>query len=101
MGRSSAAERLDPVHGVTKLGVELEIGCERLVGQQAKFRPPGLGGAPLGMVEQQAAIPPALPFRRDGDVLDPQVIRPQDRLDDPASAPQTVRRSIVCSTTAR
>jgi hypothetical protein len=101
MDRRSASKWLGAVYAVAALGVEREIGRERLIGEQSNFSAPRLKGATLGMVEQEAPKAPALLLRRDRDVLDPQMVRPQDRLDEAASAPSTIRRSIVCSTTAR
>ena len=80
-GRSST-KRLGSVYGVTTPCVEFEIGGERLIGQQADFRTSSLNGATLGVSKQQAPKAPALLLRRDRDVLDPQMIGSQNRLDE-------------------
>src|SRR6202522_1378931 len=82
MDRGSATKRFGPVYDVTPSGVEFEIGRERSIGQESDFRAPSLKSSALGVVKQQATKAPALPLRRNGDVLDPQVIRSQDRLDE-------------------
>jgi class 3 adenylate cyclase len=81
MDRHPASERLDPVDRVTDFRIEREIGGKRLIGLQADFDALGLGRAPLGMREQQAPIAPALPFGRDRDVLDPEMVGMDDRFD--------------------
>src|SRR5580693_7014194 len=78
--RRSATKWLGAINAVTALGVEFEVGRERLIGQQANFRAPALKGATLDMVEQEAPEAPALLLRRNRNVLDPQMVRPQDRL---------------------
>jgi hypothetical protein len=83
MDGCSASKCLGSVYGVAKLRIEREIGRERLIRQQANLRAPGLKGATFDMVKQEAAKAPALLLRRDRDILDPQMVRPQDRLDEP------------------
>jgi hypothetical protein len=80
MDRRSASKRFGSPYGITAPGVKFEIGRERLIGQQANFPASGAKGATLGMVEQEAPEAPALLLRRDRDILDPQMVRPQDRL---------------------
>src|SRR3984957_6361131 len=82
MDYGSATKRLGAVDGVTALGIEFEIRREGLIGQQTNFRAPSLNCVTLGMIKQQAPKAPALLLRRYRDVLDPQVIGSQDRLDE-------------------
>jgi hypothetical protein len=81
MNRCPATKRLGSLYGVATLGIEFEIGREGLIGQKANLRAPRLKGATLGMVKQEAPEPPALPFRRNRNVLDPQMIGSEDHLD--------------------
>src|SRR6202021_3734059 len=82
MDRFSSTKRLGSVYAVTTPCVEFEIGRERLIGQQADFRTARMKGATLGVSKQQVSKAPALLLRRDRDILDPQMIGSQDRLDE-------------------
>ena len=81
MDRGSATKRLGAVDGVTTLGIEIEIRRECLIGLQPNFETLGLESAFLGVSQQLTPITPALSFRLNRDVLDPQMIRSQDHLD--------------------
>jgi hypothetical protein len=53
------------------------------------------------MGEQKVPVAPALPLRRDREILDPEMIGTHDRFDEAGEPPPTVKRSIACSRNAR
>ena len=101
MDRGSATKRLGAVDGVTTLGIEIEIRRECLIGLQPNFETLGLESAFLGVSQQQAPKAPALLLRRYRDVLDPQMIGSQDRLDEPCERAAVDEMVDCCSATAR
>jgi hypothetical protein len=82
MNEHPASKRLGAVDRVGQLCVERDIGCKSLIGLQSNFEPSGVDRALLDVSKQQAPITPALSFRRDREILDPQMIGSQDRLDE-------------------
>ena len=56
---------------------------EPLIGIEPDFRQPERCGEPLRMVQQTSAMAAPLKRRRDGDVLDQQMVAPAHGLDQP------------------
>jgi hypothetical protein len=82
MNEHPASKRLGAVDRVGQLCVGRDIGRKSLIGLQSNFEPSGVDRALLDVSEQQAPKAPALSFRRDREILDPQMIGSQDRLDE-------------------
>src|SRR5260221_11409556 len=81
MHDGAAHERLLAVDRIAESFVEAEIGGEQLVRIEPDLVEAALGGDALGMAHETPADPAALEAGKHGDVLDEEMIRKRNHLD--------------------